>query len=701
MRHYRKRRLKLKLKKETIYTIFAFGLFAGSALVLLSFSKSGESFVLINDLLTRIFGFCLVFVPILLMLFGFLFLRLKFFLSKANIFIGFLFFFISIAALAKSGTFGRGLFNFLSNTLTDSGSVVVFFAALFIGIIVFFNTSVDEIISTIGFLFKNVHRIFPTQLFSFFKTKKTFSSKIKPIAIKGGQREIPNMISQNSHQSSSSVVKKEQIILSETLVSNSLANSIWEYPPLSLLSEATPQKADRGDVKRIATVIEKTLQSFGIEARVVEINLGPAVTQYALEIALGTKVSKITSLTNDLALATEAPTGQIRIEAPIPGRSLVGIEIPNRSLEIVTLKTMLSSQVLQKSRSKLTVSLGLDVSGSPVVTNIAKMPHVLVAGTTGSGKSVLINSFISSLLFRASPSEVKLILIDPKRVEFTAYNGIPHLLTPVIIEVEKILSSLKWAMGEMDRRYKLFSEAGVRNIDSYNELSGFQALPYIVIIVDELADLMMFAPVEVEDSIARLAQMARATGIHLVIATQRPSVNVITGLIKANIPCRIAFNVSSMIDSRVILDTPGAEKLLGRGDMLYVPPDQAKPTRVQGAYVSEKEVKKLAEYLKSKAPAVEYTEEITSQKVMLKKGGITADTNGKDEFFEESIRVVCQHDRASASLLQRRLSIGYARAARILDQLENAGIVGHAEGSKPRDVLVRNAEEYIAGLHEQ
>ena len=470
----------------------------------------------------------------------------------------------------------------------------------------------------------------------------------------------------------------------------------WKYPSLSLFSDEAPQKADRGDIKAIATTIEKTLQSFSIIAKVVEVNLGPAVTQYALEVGLGTKLSKITALANDLALRTEAPTGQIRIEAPIPGRNLVGIEIPNRSLEVVTLKTMLESSIMNKSKSRLTVSLGLDVSGNPVVANLAKMPHVLIAGTTGSGKSVLINSFISSLLFRASPAEVRLILIDPKRVELTGYNGIPHLMTPVIVEVEKILASLRWAMDEMDRRYKTFAERGVRNIDACNELAGFQSLPYIVIFIDELADLMAFAPVDVEDAIARLAQMARATGIHLVVSTQRPSVDVITGLIKANIPCRIAFNVSSMIDSRVILDTPGAEKLLGRGDMLYVPPDQAKPTRIQGAFVSDKEVRKLVDFLKAKNPPVEYTEEVIASPLVLKKAGTASmGGDGKDALFEEAIRSVCQYDRASASLLQRRLSIGYSRAARILDQLEAAGVVGPAEGSKPRDVIAKNADEII------
>jgi S-DNA-T family DNA segregation ATPase FtsK/SpoIIIE len=302
-------------------------------------------------------------------------------------------------------------------------------------------------------------------------------------------------------------------------------------------------------------------------------------------------------------------------------------------------------------------------------------------------------------LFRATPDEVKLILVDPKRVELTGYNGIPHLMTPVIVEVDQILASLKWAMGEMDRRYKTFAEHGVRNIDGYNELAGFQTLPYIVILIDELADLMAYAPVEVEDAIARLAQMARATGIHLVVSTQRPSVDVITGLIKANIPCRIAFNVSSMIDSRVIIDTPGAEKLLGRGDMLYIPPEQAKPTRIQGAFVSEKEVKRLVDFLKNENPPVQYTKEVLAEPLVAAKRGMASmGGDGRDNLFDEAIRIICQHDKASASLLQRRLSIGYSRAARILDQLEAVGAVGRAEGSKPRDVLIRDAEEFITNL---
>ncbi len=335
------------------------------------------------------------------------------------------------------------------------------------------------------------------------------------------------------------------------------------------------------------------------------------------------------------------------------------------------------------------------------------MPHVLIAGTTGSGKSVIVNSMITSLLFRASPSEVKMIMIDPKRVELTGYNDIPHLMSPVVVEAKQAVSALKWAMKEMDRRYVQFQDSGVKNIDSFNELSGFQAMPYIVIFIDELADLMSVASVEVEDSIARIAQMARATGIHLVLATQRPSVDVLTGLIKANVPCRISFNVSSMIDSKVIIDQPGAEKLLGRGDMLFVPPDQARPTRIQGSFVSDQDVKRAVNFIKSRGVPVQYTTEVVEQEVNLgKKGNFTGDsgggTNGKDEeLFESAVRIVCAYDKASSSLLQRRLSIGFNKAARIIEMLEEAGVVGPADGAKPRDVLIRDPDQYLANRQQQ
>lgn len=688
---------RLKLKKQTIYALFAISCIGLSAVILLSFSNSSAIFVRTQNLLTAFFGWGKILLPVALFLLGLLFTGARMKLARANVGAGFILAWLSLLGLTKAGMLGLTIFQNIADLLTAAGAILILLGGLVVGLVVLFNTPIDQIVSSIvriiALLTNAAQKLF-TALFVKKKEAATAWNKNNEIKIRGSDKgePAPRVIKAEVLKKSD----KATLALGTALVANAPKDlGIWEYPPLSLLSTVPGQKADRGDLKANAATIEKTLSSFGILARVVEVNLGPAVTQYALEIALGTKLSKILSLSNDLALALAAPTGQIRIEAPIPGRSMVGIEIPNRSLEFVTLKTMLSSSIMQNSKSKLTVSLGLDVSGNPVVTNIAKMPHVLIAGTTGSGKSVLLNSFIASLLFRTTPSEIKLILIDPKRVELVGYNGIPHLLTPVIVDVEKILSALKWAMSEMDRRYKIFAEAGVRNIDAYNEFSGFQALPYIVIIIDELADLMAYAPVEVEDTVCRLAQMARATGIHLVLATQRPSVDVITGLIKANVPCRIAFNVSSMVDSRVILDTPGAEKLLGRGDMLYIPPDQAKPTRIQGTYVSEEEVNKLVKFLKDKGIVIEYTQEVTNQPLTFRKGLSGAGEGGKDDLFEEAVRIVCQFDRASASLLQRKLSVGYARAARIVDQLEREGVIGPGEGSKPRDVLVRNAEEFL------
>ncbi len=671
---------------------------AGAGIIALSLTQQGELLTKIYDLLVRYFGWGMLGLPLILLLFGILFLRLKF--IKPNVTFGLSLLWLSLISLARTGKIGEEIFANIEILISGAGAFLILAGMAVIGLTILLNTSLDQFLLILINIFTGIFKFVKTYLFGGLgKAKKpVFVQEKLPIKVRG-EEKIGRPIG-SSPTGVPATVPVPGSELGTALVANASNSAIWEYPPLSLLSEGPGQKADRGDLKTNAAIIEKTLDSFGIAARVVEINLGPAVTQYALEIALGTKLSKITSLSNDLALALAAPTGQIRIEAPIPGRSMVGIEIPNRSLEFVTLKQMLSSDSMGNAKSKLTVALGLDVSGSPVVADLARMPHVLVAGTTGSGKSVLINSWIASLLFRTSPSEVKLILVDPKRVELSVYNDIPHLLVPIIVEPDKILSALKWAMAEMDRRYKLFASNSVRNIDSYNELSGFQALPYIVIFIDELADLMAYAPVEVEDAICRIAQMARATGIHLIVSTQRPSVDVITGLIKANIPSRVAFNVSSMVDSRVIIDTPGAEKLLGRGDMLYIPPDQAKPTRIQGTYVSEQEIGKLVEFLKSKGAPVQYTEEVTSMPLTWKKAGGGAgggtSPDGKDAFFEDAVRVVCQYDKASASLLQRRLSIGYARAARILDQMEEEGIVGPGEGSKPRDVLVRNADEYFA-----
>lgn len=703
-RKYRKRSgVQLKLKKQTVYTVSAIWFWLFAATISLSFFGEGVILTSLRQSLYTHFGWIMFLIPILLVSASTLFFKLKSELGNQNVPMGLAITMFGLLSVTGAGDIGQSVWTIASEAIAPEGATLLFLGVILIGVIVLFNTSLDRFIN---FILLGMQTLFEWVLSLGQKGEKSdlvIGNRSQQLKIRepegekthGKEPVTPPPVPAGKPSVKEREAKGDLVIRPATASRDQQA--VWEHPDVSLLSDGPGGKADRGDVRKNADIIEKTLDSFGVQAQVVEVNPGPAVTQYALKLSLGTKVSKITSLASDMALALAAPTGTVRIEAPIPGRDLIGIEIPNRGLEFVTLKRMMVSDAMRKAKSKLAVALGLDVSGSPLIGDIAKMPHVLVAGTTGSGKSVLLNAWICSLLFRTSPSEVRLILVDPKRVELVGYNGIPHLLTPVIVETDKILSALRWATQEMDRRYKQFAEVGVRNIDGFNELSGFQALPYIIIFIDELADLMGYAPVEVEDTICRLAQMARATGIHLVVATQRPSVDVITGLIKANIPARIAFNVSSMVDSRVILDGPGAEKLLGRGDMLYVPPDQAKPMRIQGTFVSDKEVNKVVEFFKNKEIEVHYTEEVLSQATtaMKKGGGGTTGGDGHDALFEDALRLVCQHDKASASLLQRRLSVGYARAARILDQLETAGIIGPGEGSKPRDVLIKSPEEYL------
>lgn len=683
-----KRSYRLKMKPDTAKSVAQIMFFAMAALVVISFSREGSILVKLNDLLLEFFSWTSLLLPFIFVSFGFLLSKFRRPLGQPNVIIGFLLFFISINAITQAGTVGAMSFASVASLVTNFGAVILYLGIILIGLVILFNTSLDTIMSLIAQILMQLKKYILGE-----KNLASINLKDKKGPIVGGMTGTVNAPEGKNQQR---IEKKEEI--EEKLVSNVPGqNKVWKYPPMSLLTETQLGHADRGDIKGNAHIIEQTLESFGVTARVVEVNLGPAVTQYALEVALGTKLSKITALERDLARALASPTGAIRIEAPIPGRNLVGIELPNRAAEFVPMRKMLDSETMQNNKSKLAVALGFDVTGKPVVADIGKMPHVLIAGQTGSGKSVAINTFLGSLLFRASPAEVKLILVDPKRVELTGYNNIPHLLTPVIVEPEKVVSALRWILAEMDRRYKLFAEAGARNIDGYNEMSGFQALPYIVLFIDELADIMLFSPVEVEDSITRIAQMSRATGIHMVLATQRPSVDVITGLIKANVPTRIAFAVSSQIDSRVILDAQGAEKLLGKGDMLYMPPESAKPMRIQGAYVSDKEISGLVNFIKNQGVSVQYTEEVTS---MAKAGsgpqvpGVVGDT---DDLFKESVKLICQYDKASASLLQRRLSIGYARAARILDQLEAAGVVGPSDGAKPREVKIKDAEAFLSG----
>lgn len=691
---------------ETIYSLGALTLFALGVLLVISFSGQGALLQGINDSLRDMFGVSALLVPFLFFSAGFVLTGAKWSFAKPQVFLGGVVFLIAVATMGQTGDLGKNMFENFSSLIQPLGTYVLFGFLAVAGFLIFTDTSIIDI-------FKFLASMVEIQSGSEKEIKglqkldmKSDDHKPGEFKIKGGQNpQQEDAKAQNKTEPEKKIEIKENkkdgqdlsLPSSEKALSNAPGDiQVWQYPQPTIFNQKAIGHADRGDIKANAAIIERTLGSFGIRAYVREANCGPAVTQYALEISLGTKLSKITSLANDLALALAAPTGQIRIEAPIPGRALVGIEIPNRSAEVVTMYKMITSDVMKKSKSKLAVALGLNVSGEPVIADIAKMPHVLIAGATGSGKSVSVNAFIATILYRATPNEVKFILVDPKRVELTAYNDIPHLLTPVIVDPKKVLSALKWATAEMDRRYKVFAEVGVRNIEAFNEVSGFQAMPYIVIVIDELADIMLFSPAEVEEAITRIAQMARATGMHLLLSTQRPSVDVITGLIKANIPARIAFNVSSMMDSRVILDSPGAEKLLGKGDMLYTPPDQAKPSRVQGTYISDKEIHNLIEAVKKNGAQPDYQEEITTKYQSTKVTGGTQSSSGdNDELLVEATRIIMQYDKASASLLQRRLSIGYSRAARMLDQLHELGIVGPAEGSKPREVFGKTAQEYV------
>ncbi len=466
----------------------------------------------------------------------------------------------------------------------------------------------------------------------------------------------------------------------------------WELPPLVLLNDAPPSTAAQMDLTAKGLRIRETLAHFGIGVKVARIQEGPVVTQYALDVEPGIKLSRIEGLADNLALALAARS--IRIQAPIPGEPFVGIEIPNSAFDLVTLKEVLASPNFEDlaTRSKLAFGLGQDVAGQPFSADLAKMPHVLIAGATGSGKSVCVNAIICSLLMRADPTDVKLILIDPKRVEMAQYKGLPHLLCEVIVEPDKAVNALKWTVGTMESRYHEFAQRGVRNIAGYNESlrPGEPRMPYIVLVIDELADLMMVSAYEVEATVTRIAQLARATGIHLVVATQRPSVQVITGLIKANIPSRIAFAMTSGVDSRTILDTIGAEDLLGRGDMLYQPIDAPRAVRLQGVLVTDEEIETLARHWRSQG-GPRYRPEITAPKRDGKGGGHPGEEDeddGGDPLLRQAVDIVRRSDKASASLLQRRLRIGYARAARILDQMEDRGIVGPADGSRFREVLV-------------
>lgn len=607
------------------------------------------------------------------------------------------------------GMIGAVLFAASYQLFDELGTKWVCFFLFVIGLILITGKSLNETagkaIAWLVSFIRQQWKEFVMDVKSFLHQKRTPRStkqQIKPneheAALEQVQEEevsTPPIISDFSavraaEQTTEQTVQAEEEEANEPITFSEMENTDYQLPPIELLRlpKPTKQAKDHANIYANARKLEKTFQSFGVKAKVTQVHLGPAVTKYEVYPDAGVKVSKIVSLSDDLALALAAK--DIRIEAPIPGKSAIGIEVPNEEIATVSLREVLEATEHYKPEAKLVIGLGRDISGEAVVAELNKMPHLLVAGATGSGKSVCINGVITSLLMRAKPHEVKMMMIDPKMVELSVYNGIPHLLAPVVTDPKKASQALKKVVSEMERRYELFSHTGTRNIEGYNEYiqrhnqqSNVKQplLPYIVVIVDELADLMMVASSDVEDSITRLAQMARAAGIHLIIATQRPSVDVITGVIKANIPSRIAFSVSSQTDSRTILDMGGAEKLLGRGDMLFLPMGASKPIRVQGAFVSDEEVEAIVQFVISQQKA-QYQEE------MIPSDTVEEEADFDDELYEEAVQLVVEMQSASVSMLQRRFRIGYNRAARLIDEMEARGVVGPYEGSKPRAVLV-------------
>lgn len=553
----------------------------------------------------------------------------------------------------------------------------------------------------------------------FFKKKKPEPQPDKKIKDKSEDVDDDDELEIITMQDNSKKIKKEKGAAHD----EASAFKGYTLPPLSLLDDPPPSKStlSEDEIKEKCEILEKTLDNFGIEAKVVQVTQGPVVTLFALKPAAGVKINRIVNLENDLAMALRAI--KVRIQAPIPGKDAVGIEVPNRKVAGVYLKEILTCEKMKRSGASLMFGLGKTIAGDPHVGNLEKMPHLLIAGATGSGKSVCLNAIIASILFRQPPDRVKFILIDPKRVEMSVYQAIPHLMAPVVCETRKAAGALAWAVEHMEQRYRVLAEIGVRNIGSYNSLAlskkphkklmgkEVKYMPHIVIVIDELADLMMIAKNAVEEYVIRLAQLSRAVGIHLVLATQRPSVNVITGIIKANFPSRIAFQVSSKVDSRTILDSNGAETLLGRGDMLFSHPGAPKPVRIQGAFVSEEEMERLTDYIKDQAKAIYVKEdfdeiEIKKGKVVSKSdssssssssgsGGSPGDDETDEDLYTRALRLILENKKASVSLIQRRLRIGYARAGRLMDMMEDAGIVGPYQGSKPRDLLVDPGEEIM------
>lgn len=616
------------------------------------------------SLFKNIWGILCYIIPFIFIFYGVAFLMPKKIQLSPYSVIGMILILIFLPALITPaggffGAFIRGLFE---KTIGPYASIILLFGLTIVSVLITLNTSI-----------KNLW--------------EKFAPEYSPeVAVNVNSEPRANVFTtlRGRTPSNNNFAAPQPVVLTSRE-----SDKAWNYPPIDLL-DINSSKATSGNVIKNAEIIQKTLKDFNVDVTMGDVNVGPTVTQYTLKPAEGMKLTNITSRANDLSLALAAKS--IRIEAPIPGKSAVGVELPNEKPAVVTLREVLESDEFKAAKSNLTLAVGRDVAGTAFATDLKKMPHLLIAGSTGSGKSVAINSIIVSLLYQNSPSDLRLILVDPKRVEFTHYNDIPHLLCPVVHDVDKTIATLRWTVSEMDRRFRLLQDTARRNIEAYNADPPQGKLPYIVLVIDELADLMAQAGNEVEGAIVRLAQMARAVGIHLVVATQRPSVDVITGLIKANITNRMAFAVASQVDSRTILDITGAEKLLGNGDMLYLGGDLGKPKRVQGVLVTDKEISKLTEFLISQS-GPQYDESIGNFHAgagsMAGGHGVGSGNMGtEDDLYNDAKETVVMAGKASASLLQRRLRVGYARAARLLDMMEEQGIIGPAEGAKPRDVMI-------------
>ncbi len=700
------------LKPETRHGITVVILFTVAVIFLLSlFKLAGPLGTQIDKALTMLVGGMRYLIPVVFIIYGYLLLLPERYKLRTSSNVGVILLFISGTALlhltvsqanavssivdGKGGGYVGLLLSYPLRALVGSIATGVILVALFIiALLVTFNTTLKNIASR-GNIVETVYDAIRSWWFTMrYKLERQRDESIGPDnhADDEGAEEAPDSGTQFTATKVAAEVNASVTPDTQTKLFEEPVKKIRRKieMPTSLL-ENHPSKPTQSRIEEKKELIRRTLETFGIAVTMGDVNVGPTVTQFTLKPAEGVKLSQITTLLNDLSLALAAHP--LRIEAPIPGMSLVGIEVPNETVAIVNLREIIESEAFKKRKTNLTFALGKDVAGKPWVANLDPMPHLLIAGATNSGKSVMLNSLIVSLLYANSPDDLKFILIDPKRVEFTVYNDIPHLLTPVITETQKTVNALRWIVGEMDRRFQVLSNAGKRNIQAYHQ-DAPDDMPYIMVIIDELADLMAVAAQEVEGAIIRLAQMARAVGIHLVVATQRPSVNVITGLIKANITARIAFNVASAIDSRTILDLSGAEKLLGKGDMLFVSSDLSKPKRVQGAFLSDQEITRVTGYLKEQGKPdyiTDVTEKTPSAGTLVTSDG-GYDEFGEDELLNEAKELILRSGKASASFLQRRLRVGYARAARILDLLEERGIIGPGDGAKPREILISRGE---------